>query len=341
PPAARRRALARPPSPPSLQPPAQPLAGVPGFPSGVRHWSHSTLFRPPPCRRGPGLEGGAVGHAEEPVAHLLARPDRGGLVDEDEEGGLERILGVVVVSEDTAAHTQHHRAVPGQQRLEGGLVPPGDEPLQQLAVRRADPAGHLRRPAQPLQDPVHGTGCHVACFPGPPGPSFHVLPLLPGRGVARRFFRSHPKGKMASGDFLSSHRIRFRLRDGGLKEKGDEMKRRWTSRPARRPSAGAVPGRRGLAWREGGSRCGERGGLIARWAQGNLRKLLRSDTPGARLEQSPVQNSSPSIDRGEEAALLATVAAWWTSASPTAQPLTAAGPPGLGVARAGAAGSTP
>src|SRR5262249_28552215 len=88
-------------------------------------------------------------------------------------------------------------------------------------------------------------------------------------------------------------------------------------------------------------RCVKRVGLIARWAQGNLRKLLRSDTPGARLEQSPVQNSSPSIDRGEEAALLATVAAWWTSASPTAQPLTAAGPPGLGVARAGAAGSTP
>ncbi len=70
----------------------------------------------------------------KPVAQDGARGERSGLADQYEEGALEGVLGVGRVTQDAAAHAEHHRAVPSHQGNEGRLVPPGEELAQELPV---------------------------------------------------------------------------------------------------------------------------------------------------------------------------------------------------------------
>src|SRR5947209_4266087 len=62
-----------------------------------------------------------MGNPVQPVPHQFPRHDGGRLADQDEEGGLEGVLGVVVV-EQAATHTPHHGAVPHEEGGEGRLV---------------------------------------------------------------------------------------------------------------------------------------------------------------------------------------------------------------------------
>jgi hypothetical protein len=65
-----------------------------------------------------------------------ATPDRPPLadgaafLDEDENRGLEGVLGVLRVREGAAANAVDERPVPAEQRGERGLVAPAGEPLQ-------------------------------------------------------------------------------------------------------------------------------------------------------------------------------------------------------------------
>ena len=61
-------------------------------------------------------------------------PDRAGLLDQDEEGGLEGVLGVVGVAQDAPADGQDHRPVPRHQRLEGRRIALGEEAVEELRV---------------------------------------------------------------------------------------------------------------------------------------------------------------------------------------------------------------
>ena len=63
-----------------------------------------------------------MGDLAQPAAEAVLAPDRPSLADEDQEGGLEGVLGVVGVVEDRAADAQHHRPVPLDQGREGGFV---------------------------------------------------------------------------------------------------------------------------------------------------------------------------------------------------------------------------
>src|SRR6516225_6189368 len=87
--------------------------------SGFWHLGHLPLSYPSLGRCCPGLQRCLVGHTVEPVGDQLPRQDRGGLADEDQKGGLERVLRVVVIAEDTAAYPPHHRTakIIGRQRL--------------------------------------------------------------------------------------------------------------------------------------------------------------------------------------------------------------------------------
>ena len=96
----------------------------------------------PSCAGDIGLDRDAVGDTMEPAAQRVVDSNRAGLPGKDQEGCLERILGVVRAAEDAAADGQDHGAVAGDQGGEGGLVSPGGEPLQQLGVRQA--AGRSR-----------------------------------------------------------------------------------------------------------------------------------------------------------------------------------------------------
>ena len=93
-----------------------------------------------------GLDRGAIGDAVQPAAQGVAGADRAGLPGQHQEGGLEGVLDVVLVLQHGAAGGQDHRAVAGDQGLEGGLV---------AGVRRNGPGAGRRRGRRPCR---RGTG---------------------------------------------------------------------------------------------------------------------------------------------------------------------------------------
>ena len=73
----------------------------------------------------------------KPACGRVPAADGPGTLGEDEEGGLESILGVVRVGQDLAADTPDHRPVPPHQLREGGLggfARPHRKPLQELTI---------------------------------------------------------------------------------------------------------------------------------------------------------------------------------------------------------------
>src|SRR5207253_6776601 len=92
---------------------------------------------------------------------------------EDEEGRLERILGIVVVADDAAADAEHHRRVPADEHGKGVLVPVRDEALQELPVAHPGAAVGQRRPLDPVDHPAHRIDRHVvAPLSDPPSPLY-------------------------------------------------------------------------------------------------------------------------------------------------------------------------
>jgi hypothetical protein len=58
-----------------------------------------------------------------------------GLPRQDEEGGLEGILGGMSVAQHASADAKYQRPMPAHKNFNGGLVPASQEPLQKLAIR--------------------------------------------------------------------------------------------------------------------------------------------------------------------------------------------------------------
>ncbi len=73
----------------------------------------------------------------EPGPQYVAIADRPGLLDQDQEGGLESVGDVVRVIEHAPADAQHHRPVPMEDRLEGRRVAMCQEALQELSLAQA------------------------------------------------------------------------------------------------------------------------------------------------------------------------------------------------------------
>src|SRR5580704_8424847 len=76
------------------------------------HVHYLSFSRPPLCARCSRLECRLVGYPVQPVADHFSRRDRRCLADEDEEGGLKCVLGIVMVTEDAATNAPDDRAVP-------------------------------------------------------------------------------------------------------------------------------------------------------------------------------------------------------------------------------------
>jgi hypothetical protein len=94
-------------------------------------------LRPAAHGFGPGAQGDAVSDLVEPAAEGLVLPDRVAFADEGKEGGLEGILGVLRVAQQTAAQVPDHLAVAPDQHLEGSPVAGAEEAAEQFAVGRA------------------------------------------------------------------------------------------------------------------------------------------------------------------------------------------------------------
>jgi hypothetical protein len=79
-------------------------------------------------------DGNSVSDLVQPTRHGFAIADRRGLPEQQQERGLESVLGVVFLPQSTATHAQDERAVASHQGCERCLVAANDEPLEQLAV---------------------------------------------------------------------------------------------------------------------------------------------------------------------------------------------------------------
>ncbi len=76
----------------------------------------------------------------QPAPQAVSPPDRAAFLDQDQEGGLEGVLGVVWVAQDRPADAQDHRPMPSHQHFEGPAVAPGEETLEELRV--GEPGDH-------------------------------------------------------------------------------------------------------------------------------------------------------------------------------------------------------
>ena len=101
------------------------------------HLRGPPFVRPPPGQIHPGPQGDASSDPQEPAGQGVPPPDRPRPRCQDQERGLEGILGVVGVAQDVAADIEDHRPMPCHQRLEcrlGGLAAPSEESIQELGV---------------------------------------------------------------------------------------------------------------------------------------------------------------------------------------------------------------
>jgi hypothetical protein len=105
-----------------------------------------------------------VGHAVQPAAQGLRCPQRAGLADQDEEGGLEGVGGVGLVLQDAAADAQDHGAVPPDQGREGRLVAVVQEQPEQFRVGRSPNGGGEAGGAQLLDHAPELIGRHKPSY---------------------------------------------------------------------------------------------------------------------------------------------------------------------------------
>ena len=92
--------------------------------------------------------------AIEPGGEPVGVAERAGLAGQDEEGGLEGVLGELVVAQELSADAQDHRAMAGNQRGEGGLVGRRGRRTARGAGGRRDPRANRPRRATRADGPV-------------------------------------------------------------------------------------------------------------------------------------------------------------------------------------------
>src|SRR5262249_29622929 len=110
------------------------------------------------------LEGRALGDAVQPGSQGLVVADGVGLLRQGEEGGLEGILGVLLVVQDVAANTGDQRAMPVDQGGKGGPVVAGGESVQQLVVIQLRAGLADDEPAEATDGIAQGCRCHAGAL---------------------------------------------------------------------------------------------------------------------------------------------------------------------------------
>jgi hypothetical protein len=120
--------------------PPQQLA-LPRRPGARRDIHRRFLGGSAPAARA-GADGDPVRDGRQPAPQRIVPADAAGLVEQDEERGLEGVVEVVAVAQDLPAHGEDPRAVPAQQLLERALVLAGQVAVEDLSVgQAAEPGG--------------------------------------------------------------------------------------------------------------------------------------------------------------------------------------------------------
>jgi hypothetical protein len=123
------------------------------------------LVPPPPGVGGAGVGRDAPGHAVQPRPQRAAQGQRPGPAGQDQEGGLEGVLGVVRLAQGRPAGAQHERAVAahqgGERRL-GRRPRAGREAAQQLGVRQGGQRRRTGRAVEVREDRPARVVRHVA-----------------------------------------------------------------------------------------------------------------------------------------------------------------------------------
>src|SRR5262245_11702756 len=95
-----------------------------------------------------GAAGGAVGNAVQPARERSGLADGGGPAGEDEERGLEGVLGEVGPAEDAPTDAPDERAVTAEQDREGIRIAAVGELFEQLGVGQLGGPGQAGERAQ-------------------------------------------------------------------------------------------------------------------------------------------------------------------------------------------------
>ncbi len=101
------------------------------------------------------LKGDAAGRPMQEAGDRLGLAERCRLAGEDQEGGLQGVLGVLDVMQHLPADAPDHRPMPLDQRGEGLFIVEPDQ-LHQLAVGKPAQLGAARQRAEMLQDQAGG-----------------------------------------------------------------------------------------------------------------------------------------------------------------------------------------
>ncbi len=91
----------------------------------------------------------------QPRPERFRLPQRSRPAHQHEERGLERVLHIGRIVQDSPADTQNHRPMPGHQRLERVLIRASDKLAEDLSFRRLRDAALVEQPLNfPKEEPA-------------------------------------------------------------------------------------------------------------------------------------------------------------------------------------------
>jgi hypothetical protein len=103
-------------------------------------------------------EGDTMGDFVEPATKRLLLANSGGATSENQESGLESVLGGVLISQNSAANAEYHRAVPTNQHRERRPIAASDETAEAFAVGGRSRSVRVRETANVVKQ---RRGCRV------------------------------------------------------------------------------------------------------------------------------------------------------------------------------------
>src|SRR5205807_8007564 len=99
-------------------------------------------------------------NSEQPTTYRVALGNRACLAREHQEGGLEGVLGILLMAQHAPAHSKHHRPITLHQGCKRLFIPLRQEPLEQMAVANISSIGGGNEPADVMEDSASRAVCH-------------------------------------------------------------------------------------------------------------------------------------------------------------------------------------